>query len=121
MMPTPHLPHSQKRTLQTAFFPQLSAYCVNLNVGYRKLCKKINLFLFLLFYLGYYIVQPVFVLVISSIVIDKQSLCALETHSKRPEVIGMTVCGTQPCCDGPNRAYTGHISMQKKLRRIAHD
>ena len=54
MMPTPpppppHFPHSQKRTLQTAFFPQLSAYCINLNTGYRKLCKKINLFLFLLF------------------------------------------------------------------------
>ena len=51
MRPTPISPpplptDSQKRTLQTAFLPQLSAYCVNLNAGYRKLCKKINPFSF---------------------------------------------------------------------------
>ena len=46
-MPTPHhLPHSQKRTLQTAFLPQISAYPVNLNAGYRKLFKKLIPFSF---------------------------------------------------------------------------
>ena len=44
--PPPQLPHSQKRTLQTAFLPQLSVYYVNLNAGYRKLCTKLIPFSF---------------------------------------------------------------------------